>query len=122
VFNFYQQFWQMHGIEHLGSLIAAEVGVAAGSFLHIPLLLHNTTNDSIEVLLQVKMPDAWYHIYGAARYHLTAKEVYPVQAILKTNTELIQTPQQVIWTGRVNNESIGSIKLAVSLYEWTLPQ
>lgn len=122
VFAFYRAFWRAHNIEHLGPLVAPEMEVAAGSYVHIPLLIHNATSDSVEVKLTSAAPKGWRESSGAARYRLGPNETYPAQTFFFAPTEAQAETQHVAWTAEVNGKIIGAVRVKVTIKEWTLPQ
>ncbi len=122
VFTFYREFWKAHEIEHIGSIIKPEVMINTGGYLHIPLLLQNETNDSVNIKLTAQYPDGWNEVAGAAIYKLAPGEVYPVQTFFFAPNELRKEVQKIVWTATVKDTNIGSVKMNVYLSEWTLPQ
>lgn len=121
-FAFYNEFWQAHGLEHLTSLRSSEIMVAAGSYMHIPLLLHNGTKQTVEVVLTSRTPAGWQELMGVGRYELAPNETRPVQTFFFAPAEIPGEPQQLIWEGKIGRRSIGSAQLTVHIREWTLPQ
>ncbi len=120
-FAFYRDFWRAHNIEHLGPLVAPEMEVAAGSYVHIPLLLRNATPDTVMIDLTSTAPPGWKESSGSARYRLAPGEVYPVQTFFFASEE-VESTGEVIWQARVAGKIIGSVVVKVTVKEWTLPQ
>lgn len=121
-FAFYKEFWQAHGLDHLAALRSSEIMVAAGSYMHIPLLLHNETKQTVEVVLASRIPAGWQELMGAGMYRLAPNETRPVQTFFFAAAEIPDEVQVLIWEGKIGRRSIGSVRLNVNLREWTLPQ
>ena len=56
---FYKNFWQAHGIDHLATLVLAEISVHTDGVLYIPLIIENPLDRAIDVSLSVQAPDGW---------------------------------------------------------------
>ncbi|MCG3158114.1 MAG: Mycothiol S-conjugate amidase [bacterium] len=121
-FAFYREFWKAHNLEHLGPLVAPEMEVGAGSYVHIPLLLRNDTPDSVEITLTSTMPAGWRESSGSARYRLGPFEIYPAQMFFFAPAEEQLEAQAVIWKAAANGKAIGSVGVKVVVKDWTLPQ
>ena len=121
VFAFYRDFWRAHNIEHLASQLKPEVGIAAGSYLQFPLLLRNSTRDSVEIVLTPEMPQGWEVAMGQGRYRVGPGDVYPAQTILHAPWEQ-PAVATITWRAESGGRSIGSCTMTVTLSEWTLPQ
>lgn len=122
VFAFYREFWKAHNIERLGPLVEPEMEVAAGSYVHIPLLIRNDTSDSVEVKLTSVLPANWQEVSGSARYRIGPSEVYPAQTFFFAPAEEKAEAQEVIWKAEGNGKMIDSVSVKVTVKEWTLPQ
>lgn len=121
-FAFYREFWKAHNLEHLGPLVAPEMEVGVGSYVHIPLLIRNGTADSVEVKLTSVLPQNWQEVSGSARHRIGPNQVYPAQTFFFAPAEEQSEPQEVIWKAEANGKMIGSVSVKVTVKEWTLPQ
>jgi len=122
VFKFYRQFWKVHDINHLKTLITPEVMVASGSYVHLPLLICNYTDKPIEVNLSSQLPVGWQHYSGIGRYKVAAGEDCPAQTLVQAPYETTKKPVMIRWNIEMNGISIDSVNFKVDLRYWTLPQ
>ena len=121
-FAYYNAFREAHDIGHLGALVEPELEVAAKSYVHIPLLLHNETADSVEVELTPETPDGWKEASGRGRYRLAPGETCPVQTFFFAPHETSGQMQNVRWMASVKGKEVGSVVVKIKVSEWTLPQ
>jgi LmbE family N-acetylglucosaminyl deacetylase len=119
--HFYKEWWQAHGIEHLGKLIPAEVTIPAGGNLSIPLIIDNPLDKSINVTFQVQAPDGWTLtpvndavVDAGARYFLRVQAAAPATKLPGW--------QHFTVTAQADGKSLGSVTLQVELANWALPQ
>jgi len=122
IFDFYQLFWQKHQLEHLATMRAPEVTVAYGGYLHIPLLLHNGTQDSATIELASRCPAGWRLVSGNGMYHLAPHQSCPVQTFFFAPEDHRVATQEILWSARAKGREVGSITMRVYLSDWTLPQ
>lgn len=112
---FYRKFWPAHGIEHLGSMMSApEIGTHPGSELHVPLLMHDDTEQPATIDLGVQLPPGWREIAGSARYPLRADDVYPTEAVLIAPSHGSGW-QSITWQAQSGGKAIGSVRVRVFL-------
>ncbi|MBN2413081.1 PIG-L family deacetylase [candidate division KSB1 bacterium] len=121
-FLFYRDFWKAHDIGHIGKIFEPEIGISYGGYLHIPLVLRNGTSDTVSVSLTGAFPEGWQESAGSAIYTLSPGKVYPVQTFAFAPDEGVDEDQFIVWTAKMKNNVIGSLRMKVSLSEWTLPQ
>ncbi len=121
-FAFYEDFWRAHGIEHIGPLAAPEIMISAGSYTHMPLLLGNHTDHSVEVDLKSSTPEGWTELSGSGRYRLKPGETFPVQTFFFAPSEVSKESQVITWEAKIGRRRIGTVQLRVDIREWTLPQ
>lgn len=114
---FYRRFWPAHGIEHLANLLpVAEIGMNTGGALHVPLLIHNDTDQPATVDLTAEFPSGWVEHSGSARYPVRAHDVYPVQAMLTAPSQGTGW-QNISWRAESGGQSVGSVTVKVFLSE-----
>jgi LmbE family N-acetylglucosaminyl deacetylase len=121
VFAFYRDFWRAHEIENIASLVDPEMEVAAGSYVHIPLLLQNGTADSVDVTLTSTSPEGWTESSGSGRYRVYANSSYPVQTFFFAPDD-VGGKGEIVWEARAQRKEIGKVTVKVLVKEWTLPQ
>ena len=122
VFAFYRDFWKAHDIAHVASLVGPEIGVAGGSYVHVPLLIRNDTPDSVEVTLSAVVPRDWTLEGGAGTYRLGPATVLPAQTFFRAPAAEGHETQEITWKAVVGRKSVGSVTLKVTLSQWALPQ
>ena len=122
IFAFYKAFWRAHAIAHLADLVKPEIMVAAGDYLHLPLLLQNFTDTNVELDLDCDLPPGWTIYSGRALYRLKAGEIYPAQTMIRTADLMTEEPVNLKWILRQAGKEIESFSISVHLREWTLPQ
>jgi LmbE family N-acetylglucosaminyl deacetylase len=120
--SFYRQFWQSHGIERIGGLVSPEIEVASGSYLHVPLLISNATDDTVTVLLTSRLPDGWEEASGSGTYRIAPGTVYPAQTFLRCPATPTSRPVPIVWRAAAGGKTIGNVTMDVRLVEWSLPQ
>ncbi len=120
--NFYRQFWQAHGLEHLANLIPAELTIQAGGTLNIPLIIENPTDAPIQVSLHVQIPDGWKLVSASTSTTIDARTKYflRVQALAPATKQAGW--QEFVVSGESGGQSIGRVPLRVELGSWALPQ
>ena len=120
--NYYRQFWQAHGLDHLATLIPAEVTIPVGGTLSIPLIIDNPLDTAIDVKLDVQAPDGWRLMNPASSASIPPHTLYflRVQAAAPGTTR--PGWQQFKVFAESNRKSIGTVSLRVELANWALPQ
>jgi hypothetical protein len=82
--GFYRTFLPAHGLPRLPQASVAEIAIAAGSPLQIPLLIRNDGTSPREVTLSLTMPKGWTVENGPTAYTVGANDIYPPQLALTT--------------------------------------
>ncbi|MEW6511167.1 MAG: PIG-L family deacetylase, partial [Bacteroidota bacterium] len=121
-FEFYRNFWPAHGIERVGPLVRPEIEVAAGSYLHIPLLIRNDTPDSASVTLRPLLPSGWREANGSGTYRIPPGGAAAVQTFVRCAEGTTTNPVDVSWEASSAGARLGDVTLHVTLKDWTLPQ
>jgi LmbE family N-acetylglucosaminyl deacetylase len=121
--SFYREFWNAHGLSHLAGLLSSpEVGIARGERLHLPVLLHNGTQEAHDVTLSATLPGDWTAEAGQAIYPLEPRETYPVETVLASPVNGDPAWQTVVWKAESGGKTVGSIAVRVNLATGGLPQ
>jgi hypothetical protein len=120
---FYGEFWRAHNLEHLADLIKTpEVAVANSGEVHVPILIHNDTDQPVEVTLSSTFPAGWKELNGTARYPVRPHEAYTAQTVhIAPSTDKPEW-QTLTWRAKANGETIGTITLRVLTDSPGLPQ
>jgi LmbE family N-acetylglucosaminyl deacetylase len=121
-FAFYRSFWPAHGIERISGLIAPEIEVSAGSYLHIPLLLSNPTGVTAEYTVKGHLPDQWKVAAGDGGYRIPPMAQVPAQLFVICPKDPGGAGTDLRWDVLNDGRVISSVTLKVTLVEWALPQ
>lgn len=122
VFAFYRDFWPAHGIERVARLVSPEIEVAAGSFLHVPILINNSTSDTVVVTLLATLPPGWKEASGSGRYTVPPGSSEPAQIFVRCPGTVTSSPAGLTWDASAKGKAVGSVGMQVKLVEWSLPQ
>lgn len=60
--RFYREFWQAHGLERLAGLVLPEVAVNFDTFLTVPVVIENPTDQTLPVNILVDLPEGLRYI------------------------------------------------------------
>jgi len=119
--HFYKQFWQAHGIEHVGKLIPNELSIATGGMLRIPLIVENPGDEALDVKFAVKAPAGWKVMPVS-----DARVAPHTQYFLSVRADAPQTQakgwQEFAVSAEAQGTSLGTARLQVELEGWALPQ
>lgn len=121
-FAFYRAFWQAHGIERIGPLVPPEIEVSAGSFLHVPLLLHHQGKDTVAMSVRGVLPAGWKVAAGEEMYDVPPGVTVPVQVFVQCPAAPGPAPVLLRWDAMCAGQLQGTVTIMVTLSEWTLPQ
>jgi LmbE family N-acetylglucosaminyl deacetylase len=116
-FAFYRSFWQTHKLPILENLLPAQVEVGAGSILHIPLVIHSVSGQTVG--LKLSLPEGWhrsFHSYDHFdRYPVGAGGQYPLTLNLQTANEPTKEFQKITITALAGGQTIGSVTMLARL-------
>ncbi|MGO8788861.1 MAG: PIG-L family deacetylase [Terriglobia bacterium] len=120
---FYRRLWQAHNMEHLRDLIKVpEVAVGNGEAVNVPILIHNDTDQPVEVTLTSTLSTGWKEINGTARYPVRPHETYPAETrYIAPATDKAEW-QTLTWKAEANGQTIGTLTLRVMTDSPGLPQ
>lgn len=124
-FAFYEDFQRAHGLDSLAGLLPPEVEIGATSTLHIPLLIHSATGQTVSVNLT--LPKGWKQIFQSYdqfnQFPVKAGETYPIWINLQSASEPKPDWQRVTISASANGEQVGSLDVLVRLTkDFGLPQ
>jgi LmbE family N-acetylglucosaminyl deacetylase len=120
---FYRAFWKAHNLDSLPDLIKTpEVAVANGAQVHVPILIHNDTNEPVEVTLVSGLPPGWKELSGTAQYPVRAHETYPAQTVYESASTDKPEWQTLTWKAEANGQSVRTLTLRVMTNSPGLPQ
>jgi LmbE family N-acetylglucosaminyl deacetylase len=115
--HFYREFWDAHGIEHVGQFVEPELSIPTGGppVLSIPLILRNRTAEAQDVIVRLALPEGWTHPGGALRLLVPARDAFTFQADALLPDDRREGWQRVTCMAEVKGKAIGSASLQVSL-------
>lgn len=120
---FYREFWRAHNLDHLADLIKTpEVAVANAADVHVPIVIHNDTDQPVEVTLISTLPAGWKEVHGTARYPVRPHEAYPAQTQYIASSTAKPEWQTLTWKAEANGQTIGTLTLRVLTDSPSLPQ
>jgi LmbE family N-acetylglucosaminyl deacetylase len=121
--HYYRNFWPAHGLEHLANLVRPEVAVNFFSYLWIPLLIENPTNDGMNVNLTTEIPEGWTYIKKPAQQvFVQAHQTYSLNVEVRTPAERVESWKTITIRADAGGKELGSIDLHVQLNGGALPQ
>lgn len=121
---FYQQFYLAHGLTTLG-FVQPQTALSSQNGLWVPLLLHNDTDVTHEVVLGATMPEGWTSTTKATHYTLQAHSTYPAQLFLHAPEGAVKpkAPNQTLrWTLTESGRQVGEVSLTVYMEYNGVPQ
>lgn len=122
--NFYPDFWQAHNLDVLAPLIEPRIYITAGNTLQVPLLLRNDTDESQEMILNLKtkLPEGWGETPRPSRFSVGAGDVYPVQVSIKTPARPSDAWHEIKYAVEVKGREATTTVLKVQLRSNAIPQ
>jgi hypothetical protein len=121
--SFYREFWRAHNLDQLADYLKTpEVAVANAENVYVPILIHNDTDQPVEVTLTSTAPAGWKEVYGTARYPVRPHESYPAQAHYVASTTAKPEWQNLTWKADLGGQTIGTLTLRVLTDSPGLPQ
>ena len=120
---YYKLLWKAHNLEHLRDLIKTpEVAVGNGEPVSVPILIHNDTDQAVEVTITCALPAGWKEHSGAGRYPVRPHETYPVEASYNASSTDKPEWQALTWRAESKGQVVGTITLRVMTDSPGLPQ
>jgi LmbE family N-acetylglucosaminyl deacetylase len=120
--NFYENFRGDHGLDQLPRAELPEIGIAAGTTLQVPVILRNDTNDAADVSITATLPEGWALKENDQRYHLSAKDIFPIEIELATPAKKTEKIAELVFAATSASKPVGTIKLRVRVGSGGLPQ
>ncbi len=121
--SFYRKFWQAHGLAQLPGLLSqVGIDVRAGERIHIPVLLHNDSDQEVTISLRGVIPDGWSLATGAGLYQVPAHETAEVYFNAKLPETSSKTPQTLVLNADNGGKALDPISIDVFASAGSLPQ
>lgn len=91
-----------------------QTALSSGHSLWVPLLLHNDTNESRDLVLHASLPDGWTPAEKDVAYRLGPHSSYPAQLFLTAPAiGAGAQPQELRWTLLEGGKQVGEASLLV---------
>ena len=120
---FYREFWRAHNLDHLANIIKIpEVALGNSADVNVPILIHNDTDQAVEVNLTSALPAGWKEVYGSARYPVRPHEAYPVETYYVASSTAKPEWQTLVWRAECQGQTVGTLTLRVLTDSPGLPQ
>ncbi len=124
-FAFYREFWNTHQLDALQNLLPPEVEIGATSQLHIPILLHSSSGETMS--LNLSMPKGWQRLYQSYdhfdQFPVKAGQAYPVTINLQSPNQPGKDWQKIQINASANGHALSTVTVLVRLTkEFGLPQ
>ncbi len=120
---FYRAFWRVHELKQLPSLLSgSEVEVAPGDPIHIPILIHNDTEQPAQVTLTSTLPSSWTEKSGSASYPVKPHETYSLYYVVRPPAGASSGWFDLVFHAAANGSALGSIAMRVNIDAGALPQ
>ncbi len=120
---FYGEFWRAHNLDHLADFLKTpEVAVANRADVYVPILIHNDTDQFVEVTLNSTVPAGWEELSGIARYPVRPHEAYPAEVHYVSPATAKPEWQALTWNAEARGQTIGTLTLRVLTDSPGLPQ
>ena len=120
--NFYHEFWNAHGLEHLNNIVPLEIGVKVGGGFWIPLIVTNPLDRPVQVDFSVQAPDGW-KVEPTAPATVEAHSQYDTRVRIAAPDASLPGWQHFTVVGRFERETIGTVAVRAQLSTgWVAPQ
>lgn len=111
---FYQQFYVAHGLTSALSFVKPQAALSSDHSLWVPLLLHNDTSDTRDLVLHASLPDGWTPAIKDKTYHVAPHSAYPAQLFLTAPVSKTDAPpQELRWTLLDGGKQVGEASVEV---------
>jgi hypothetical protein len=88
-----------HGLTNALSFVKPQTALSSDHSLWVPLLLHNDTSGTRDLVLHASLPDGWTPATKDTTFHLAPHSTYPAQLFLTAPVRKADaSPQELRWT------------------------
>ena len=120
--SFYHKFWQAHGLDHLASIVPAELSIHVDGTLAIPLVVVNPTDHALDVSFSVKAPAEW-KVIAVAPASVGPHSQYFLRVQASAPSAKLPGWQEFAVSAESDNKNIGTVPIRVELSTgWVAPQ
>ena len=121
--RFYREFWQAHGLERLAGLVPPEVAVNFDTFLTVPVVVENPTDQALPVSILVDLPEGLRYIRRPPEQStVPAHGSFSFNFEMRTPAERKGAAKLLRIRAEANHRALGSIELHIHLDGGALPQ
>jgi len=120
--NFYEDFRAAHDLTDLPKAPTAEIAIAAGTVLQLPVILRDDDKEPVEVTLSMNLPEGWALKSPLSHYKLSPGDIFPIEIELNTPSKKSDQISELSCRAEARGREIGTVKLRVRLGSGGLPQ
>lgn len=120
--SYYHKFWQAHGLDHLTSIVPAELSIHVDGTLAIPLVVVNPTDTAMDVNFSVKAPAEW-KVTPVAPASVAPHSQYYLRVQALAPATRLPGWQEFSVSAESGKKNIGTVPIRVELSNgWVAPQ
>src|SRR5580658_2100652 len=120
---FYHEFYRAHGLTSLETLVKPQSDFVPDKPLWVPLLLRNSSQKAVEVILHSSLPEGWTPVAKEAVYRLQPESNFPLQILLTPPAPSgDKSPRLLGWSLTADGKPAGEVQLTVYPVEIGVPQ
>jgi LmbE family N-acetylglucosaminyl deacetylase len=120
--HYYQQFWEVHGLQHLARLVPPELMAGISTTVMLPVLVQNPGKRALDGEIQVDLPAGWKLRSGSGSFHARAGETFAREVIVVAPATLSSVWQDIKIAATAGGKPIGNMAVRVQVVQWSLPQ
>ena len=120
--SFYEDFRIAHDLSDLPRADVAEIAVAPGTTLQVPVILSDGGKDPVEVTVTPTLPEGWSLKSPLPHYRLAPGEEFPIEVELNTPAKKSDEISEISCRATSGTYVIGTVTLRVKLVGGALPQ
>jgi LmbE family N-acetylglucosaminyl deacetylase len=120
--SYYHKFWQAHGLDHLATIVPAELSIHVDGELSIPLVVVNPLDTAIDVSFSVKAPAQW-NVKPVASASVPGHSEYYLRVQAAAPNSKLPGWQEFAVSAESGGKNIGTVPIRVELSTgWVAPQ
>jgi LmbE family N-acetylglucosaminyl deacetylase len=122
---FYREFYRVHGLTSLETLVSPQSALGDSRHLWVPLLLRNGANEAVDITVHPDLPAGWTGDTKGRIYHLERDSTFPISIFLtapESTTDSNAKPQTLRWSATKGGALVGQVNLSVYLEYNGVPQ
>ena len=120
--SYYHKLWQAHGLDHLASIVPAEISIHVDGALAIPLVVDNPLDTAIDTTFSVKAPEGW-KITPVAPASIAPHSQFYLRVLAAAPATKLPGWQEFMVSAESGHKNIGTVPVRVELSNgWVAPQ